>query len=597
MAQTFGQYLVNDVLPKDMQITGEMPKKDLYNRVYKMAYRDQKDAATRIDQLRFLGHELATMEGVSVGLDDIATDPKKHAILKPLMARIKNTQDPEARRKIIMEAEKKMLKLTPDHPGSMGEMMRSGSRGKPIQLMRTVNAQVHAMDPADGKIIPWLVPRGFSEGLKPSEHWVANVEARTNLINSRVAVTEPGAISKLMINNMNDQMILSEDCGTKNGIIMRTDDPHITDRSMARPEAGFSAGTVITPQVATSLKKKTKNVMVRSPMTCEHNEGVCQKCFGKNEFGQFHTLGTNIGIRSAQALSEPVTQMQISARHGVRGETKDVKRVGGMEGLKQMLDIPKSFLYKATLADANGKVGKVEKAPQGGHNVFVGDTKHYIPPSLHPTVHTGQSVSPGDALSNGVPKPDEIVKYKGLGEGRRYVVDRLHDIYKENVMDVDKRHLEVLARSHLNHVRIEDDPEGRFNPGEVVNYTTLLKTLGDDIETTPISESNGKMLASGALHHAAGTTITPEMIKELKNNKINSVSVSRHPPKISFMMRPLARNPLLNPDWMARLGHRYLKESILEGVHRAQDSDIHGTHPTPGYVYGREFGRGTGGKY
>ncbi len=574
-----------------------MPKKDLYNRVYKMASRDPKDAAKRIDQLRFLGHELATTEGISVGLDDIAADPRKHRILDPLMRKIKRTSDPRARRKIIMEAEKKMLELTPKHPGSMGEMMRSGSRGKPIQLMRTANAQVHAMDPVDGKVIPWLVPRGFSEGLKPSEHWVANVEARTNLINSRVAVTEPGAISKLMINNMNNQMILAEDCGTKNGIMMSTDDPHIIDRCLARGEGGYPAGTVVTPQLATALRKKVSRVMMRSPMTCELHEGVCQKCYGKNEFGQFHTLGTNIGIRSAQALSEPVTQMQISARHGVRGETKDVKRVGGMEGLKQMLDIPKSFLYKATLADTEGKIDRLEKAPQGGYNIHIGPEKHYIPPSLRPIVRLGQNVSPGDALSNGIPKPDEVVQYKGLGAGRRYVVDRLHDIYKENVMDVDKRHLEILAKSHLNHVRIEEDPEGRFNPGEVVDYTTLLKTLGDDIEEVPVKQAKNKVLANGVLHHTAGTTITPEIMDELKSNKISRVTVSRHPPKISFMMRPLARNPLLNPDWMARLGHRYLKETILEGVHGAQESDIHGTHPIPGYVYGQEFGRGVGGKY
>jgi len=597
MATTFGKFLVNEALPKDLQVSGPMNKKDLYKRIYTMAQRDPTDAAKRIDALRFLGHSLATTEGLSVGLDDITPDPKRKNILDPLMARIKKTSDPDVRRSIILDAEHKMLDLTNRHPGSMGQMLRSGSRGNTIQLMRTTNAQIQSLDPATQQPIPWLIPRGYSEGLRPSEHWVSNTETRTNLINARVAVTEPGAISKVLVNNMNDQLILSEDCGTHNGIMMNTDDGNLIDRILARSEAGFSRNTVITPHTATRLRANAKQVMVRSPMTCEMNGGICQKCFGKNEFGQYHNLGTNVGVRAAQAISEPVTQMQISARHGVRGETSDVKKVEGMEALKQMLNIPKSFLYKATLASTAGTVDSISKAPQGGHNIYVGATKHYVPPSLKPVVSVGNTVTPGDVLSDGVPKPDEVVQYKGLGAGRKYMVDRLHGIYKDSVMDVDKRHLEVLARSHLNYVRIEDDPGERFIPGEVVNYTTLLKSLADDVEDVPVGSAKGQMLASGAMHHTAGTIVTSEMQKELKANKVKNVTVSTDPPKISFLLRPLVRNPLLNSDWMARLGHQYLKDSILEGVQYGEKSDIHGTHPVPAYAYGKEFGTGKGGRY
>lgn len=597
MAQSFGQYLVNDILPDDLQVAGPMTKKELYKRIYTMARRDPKDAADRIDKIRFLGHQLATTEGLSIGLDDIAPDPRKQALLAPLMARIKKIDDPKARQKIILEAEKKVLPLSHQHPGSMGEMLRAGARGKPIQLMRTVNAQVHANDPVTGSVIPWLIPRSYSEGLKPSEHWVASTEARTNLINARVAVTEPGAMSKVLINNMNNIMVLDEDCGTHNGIMMDTSDPNIMDRYLARSEAGLSRNTLITPHVISKLRSKRKRVMVRSSMTCELNDGICQKCMGLDERGQLHSLGTNVGIRSAQAVTEPITQMQISARHGVRGETSDIKKVRGMEGLKQMMEIPKSFTNKATLAMSAGKIEAVERAPQGGFNVRVAEQKYYIPPGLTPIVREGQNVTPGDTLSDGVPKPDEVVEFKGLGAGRKYMVERLDEIYKDSGIDLDRRHLELLARSHLNHVRIEEDPENRFHPGEVVNYTTLLKSLADDVKEVPVAKAPGNVLAKGALHHVAGTPITPEIAKELTKNNIKNVIVSSSPPKISFFMRPLSRNPLLNPDWMARLGHRYLKESILEGAHTGQVSDIHGTHPVPAYAYGREFGKGVGGRY
>lgn len=597
MPQTFGQFLVNEVLPKDLQTSGPLDKKELYKRIYTMAKRDPSDAAKRIDKLRFLGHEIATTEGTSVGLDDITPDVRKDRLLKPIMAEIKKTKDPKKRRELILKAEKKILPLSVQHPGTMGHMMRSGSRGAPIQLMRGVNAQVHAKDPVTGSVDPWFIPRSFSEGLKPSEQWVANVESRTNLINSNISVTEPGALSKVFINNMSNQLILDEDCGATNGVMMDTDDPNIVDRYLARAEAGYAHNTLISPQMLSKLKAKKKQVMVRSPMTCELNDGVCQKCYGLNERGQLQTLGTNIGVRSAQALTEPITQFTISAKHGVRGESKDIKKVEGLTALQQMLEIPKSFTNKATLATTEGTVDDVERAPQGGFNISVQEKQHYIPANLSPIVEPGQKVSLGDALSDGIPKPDEVVQYKGMGAGRKYLVNRLHDIYRDRGLDIDKRHLELLARSHLNHVRVEHDPEDRFLPGEIVNYATLLKSLAADTRDTPTKDAAGQVLAKSYMHHTAGTTVTPEVAKELSKGGVKVVSTSKAPPEISFFMRPFSRNPLLNPDWMARLGHRYLKESILEGVHTGQFSDIHGTHPVPAYVYGREFGQGSKGRY
>ena len=597
MAETFGQYLVNDLLPKDLQSSDAMDKKDLYNRIHTMVRRDPTDAADRIDKLRVLGHELATTEGISVGLEDIAPDPKKGIIVKPLMAKIKRTTDDTKRRKLIEDAEKKMLALSSKHPGSMGEMVRSGGRGKPVQLMRTSNAALFGKDPVTRDVYPWMIPRSYAEGLKPSEDWVASTESRVNLMDANLAVTEPGALSKLLVNNMNNQMILDEDCNAHNGVMMNTDDPNLVDRYLARSEGGSPRNTLITPQVATKLRKKSKTVMVRSPMTCEHNDGVCQKCYGLDERGQPHTLGTNVGVRSAQALAEPITQFVISAKHGVRGKTADKKAVGGMVGLHQMLEVPKSFVNKATLATSDGKVTDIERAPQGGFNVHVGDTKHYVPSGLSPVVRAGQHVTPGDALSDGIPKPDEVVQYKGLGAGRKYMVDQLHDIYRDRGLDIDKRHFEVLARSHMNHVRIDEDPEERFHPGEIVNYTTMMKTLGEDVKDKPVKNAVGNVLAQGYMHHTAGTPVTPDVAKELTQNGIRVVNVSKRPPKISFFMTSLSRNPLLNPDWMARLGHRYLKESLLEGAHSGQFSDIHGTHPVPAYAFGREFGQGTHGRY
>ena len=149
----------------------------------------------------------------------------------------------------------------------------------------------------------------------------------------------------------------------------------------------------------------------------------------------------------------------------------------------------------------------------------------------------------------------------------------------------------------MNHVQIDSDPEDRYFPGEIVSYPALMKRLSEDTKTITTKSAEGHTLAKGHLHHAAGTKVTPEIAKELSKGGIKRITIARRPPEVSFIMRPITRNPLLNPDWLARLGHRHLKDSILEGAHYGQRSEIHSTHPIPAYVYGTAFGTGHGRRY
>ena len=99
------------------------------------------------------------------------------------------------------------------------------------------------------------------------------------------------------------------------------------------------------------------------------------------------------------------------------------------------------------------------------------------------------------------------------------------------------------------------------------------------------------------LHHTAGTVITIPMADQLARHGITSVTVATGGPRAIPDVRSASRTPLLNPDWMARLAHRYLKETLLAGIHRGDVSDLHGASPVPAYVAGTEFGLGQEGAY
>lgn len=588
------------VLPAEYRGKGTLTKSSLNAVLVDLAKKHPEKYADVVTALKRLGDEVATLEGISVGLDDVAPDYRaRDAVLSPFGKRFAAARDAD-KENVLLEAQNAVLDYTKKHGGTMGEMVRSGGRGNAAQLMKIVGAPVLARDEKD-RIVPWLIGRSYSEGLRPADAWVAGNEARINAIKSNISVVEPGDLAKILINNMGDKIVTMPDCGTSNGITMDARDPHVMDRFLARASSDppLAAGTLVTPAVAQRLRG---DVVVRSPMTCQAPHGICQKCQGLDPAGKLHVVGTNVGMRAAQALSEPLTQFSLNAKHGGRIDTggKGEARLEGIKGVRQALEIPQSFMHKATLAEVGGRVDRVEDAPQGGRYVWVSGTRHYVGPERRVSVSSGQPVEAGDALSDGVPKPDEIVHHKGLGEGRRYLVDLLHGVYKRAGADVDRRHLETLARSVLNHVYVadagEDDDHG-FVRGDVVNYNRLRDALAAGAKDVPLDEATGETLGHDVLHFTAGTRITTSMRDALASKGVSTVKIAVRPPVTEPFMRPASRTPLLNPDWMQRLGHRYLKESLLAGAHRGDASDLHGDSPVPAYAHGLEFGGGRDGGY
>lgn len=600
MAQTLGHLLVNDVLPAGHRSTEPLGKSALTKKLTSIAKEDPKAYVTVVSKLKKLGDELSTLEGVSVGLDDIVPDyATRDKLLKPAVEAAKQAKTHAEREKVILAVQDQMLQYTKTHPGTMTEMALSGARGNIPQLMKTVGSPVAAVD-HKGAITPWLISRSYSEGLTPAEYWVTGNEARINTIKSSTSVAEPGDLAKILVNNLYPYVITADDCGTHNGITASLSDGHILGRYLAKDIERHKRNELVTAGVVADLKKAHHSTaFVRSPMTCELHDGICKKCQGLDEKGKPHSIGINVGVRAAQALSEPLTQFTLNAKHGVRVIKGASKELEGMAGVRQMIEVPQSFFNKATLAAKAGKVSRVVNAPHGGHYVYVDQQEHYVGPNLNVLVHVGQQVEAGDALSEGVPKPDEVVAHKGLGAGRHYLVEALHRLYKGQGVDVDKRHLEILAKADLNHVQVltQADAHPELLRGDVVSYEKYRAAVSQNLVRVPLAKAEGRALGKEVMHFTVGTPLTPSIIGTLQQHGVTHVHISETAPQVAFIMKPMTRNPLLSPDWMARMSHRYLKDSLLKGAHFGDATDFHSTHPVPAYAYGVEFGSGKDGRY
>jgi hypothetical protein len=80
------------------------------------------------------------------------------------------------------------------------------------------------------------------------------------------------------------------------------------------------------------------------------------------------------------------------------------------------------------------------------------------------------------------------------------------------------------------------------------------------------------------------TTVVRKMNRELEAKGLKPIE---HEPTLKGVdMLPHS----LQEDWMAKLQHNRLNQTLLEGAATGASSSIHGTHPVPGMAYGAEFG-------
>lgn len=574
---TFGQFALKKIIP-GYDVNKPLTKKELSKKLISIASKDPQQYIQVFEQAQEFGNSFSTNEGVTVGLDDITPQYKeREIILNEARQGLSRYKDPTKKINILLKAQKKLQEVSSQHPGEMAAQVRSGGRGSANAFMKAVNSPVVVTDSED-KPRPILIDRGYAEGLTPMQGWIANEEARRNQIKTTTSTSLPGELSKVTASALQNIVVSQEDCNTKNGVTLSASEPSLTGR--------FVAGTnqLLTPENLRLYKKQNKQITVRSPLTCESHNGVCQKCLGKSLHGGLYDLGENVGVRSATTLAEPMTQMVISAKHGSSVATGSSLVPRGVEAVKQLLEVPKVFKGKATVADISGVVTSINSAPQGGKFLHIDDKKHYIPPGFDVTVKKNQSVKAGDIISDGMPNPQDIIKHKGLGAGREYLVNKLQDVYKDSGFNIDRRHFEVLAKGTMNHVRVLDPgPELPFLPGEVVNYNRLKVELSKNPEYVTPRNAINRTLAKPIGNFMSGTKITNEVLKRLG---IKTIPVASKDPKIENIMLPIPRVPLFNPDWLQRLGHREIKSTLQRAAQFGETSKLHGFNPIPAIVTG-----------
>jgi DNA-directed RNA polymerase subunit beta' len=607
METTVGQLLLNESLPEDLRdyrrsidkkslqaLFTELAEKhpDQYSEVNQKLHELSADAVTGYGGIASLSLEsMRAPLSVDRARGDIRLGVEK-ILAGPGAPKEKNDKVVE----LIASKIDELTKLNYDEgvkeKNPLALQILSGSRGSASQFRSLRAGDLMVVDHKDRPIpIPMLT--SYAEGLDPVEYWSGAYGARKGSISTKFATPKAGFLGKQLSMAAHRLIVTEKDCGTANGIPVDASDPDNEGAVLAQGQGEYKAGAVLTPTILRKIG--TKTILARSPITCQAEKGVCQRCAGVRERGDFPPLGDNIGVAAAQAISEPIGQGQLSVKHTgglASGAKREIK--SGLDLVNQLVQVPETFQGGAAISTVDGRVEVIENAPQGGQLVTVGGIQHWVPPGESLAIKKGDMMEAGDVLSSGIPNPYEVTQYKGIGEGRRYFADLFSRTLRENKFPAHRRNVELLSRGLINHVRITDlDGPADTVPDDVVEYDDVTRGYQPryGFKTLVPKAAVGLYLESPALHYSIGTRVTPRVAKRLEEYGIGNVTAHADEPSFVPEMTRAMETLSHSSDWMVRLGGFHLKKGLGEAVQRNRVAETHGTSYIPALAQGVEFGK------
>ena len=152
----------------------------------------------------------------------------------------------------------------------------------------------------------------------------------------------------------------------------------------------------------------------------------------------------------------------------------------------------------------------------------------------------------------------------------------------------------LLTKQNLNYATVnKSDASSKFVKGSTVPYNVLKHYLQEGAtEESLTSAIIGKRLGGEYMHLTTGTVISASVLEALKAAGIKKVKVTKKKLEFTPFVKPIDQIPLMSTDWVSRLGHRRLKDTLTKAPAEVWDSDTRGTSPYPSLVYGAEdFGK------
>jgi len=456
---TVGRALLSDILPKGLEFTHinqAMSKKAISN-VINACYRQLglKKTVVFADRLMYTGFRLATMAGISIGVNDMVVPENKDEILAAAETEVKEIQDQygsglvtdgERYNKVVdiwSRTNEQVAKAMMDKLGtetvknakgkdveqesfnSIYMMADSGARGSAAQI-RQLAGMRGLMAKPDGSIIETPITANFREGLDVLQYFISTHGARKGLADTALKTANSGYLTRRLVDVAQDLVVTEVDCETRNGVamapiveggdIVEPLTERVLGRVLAEPvlvpgsdRVAFDAGTMLDEATVAHLEELSiDNVIVRSPITCEIRYGVCSQCYGRDlARGHRINIGEAVGVIAAQSIGEPGTQLTMRTFH-IGGAASRSAAINNIEiksnGVAKLLNIKTVAHHKGYLV-AVSRSGEISVVNEMGRE----RERYKVPYGATITIQDNAEVKQGQIVATWDPHTHPVV--------------------------------------------------------------------------------------------------------------------------------------------------------------------------------------------
>jgi DNA-directed RNA polymerase subunit beta' len=521
-----GKLLFNSILPEDFSYIGdEMNQKRMSALVDELIMHYGIDNTPPVlDKIKSFGYKYSTVSGTTWGFDNVKSPTEKKEIIasgRKLEEKVISDwsegllSNEEKYQKIIeiwTQTKKdleKVLPLSLDKNGSTYDLFISGARGTMTSLSQMIGMK-GLIQNNQGKILEFPIIPSYHEGLSPVEYFVITHGARKGASDTALNTAKAGYLTRRLVDVSQDVVITEEDCGTKEGKMVRRENISGIEIPLAKNIRGrvlaadlkdkdgnvvYKKGFLITKEEAYNIEGAGfEEVFVRSPLTCKTVHGLCAQCYGL-DLGRNKMVdqGEAVGIIAAQAIGEPGTQLTLRTFHS--GGVAGTDITTGLPRVEEIFErrTPKN---PAIISETDGEVIEVVAKDNKEKIIKVlsdskadgkkNEMEYTVPFRRNPIVKAGDKVKKGELLTDGSADIAEMFKLGGKELVEEYIIAEINKVYELQSASISRKHIEIIIRQMFSRRKIKDAGETNFSTGDIVENTALIE------ENVRVAELGGK---------------------------------------------------------------------------------------------------------
>ncbi len=457
-----------------------------------------------LDNVKALGYKHSTLAALTVSIADMTIPKEKKPLIEEAEREVVKI-DRQFRRGFITNDERYRLtvaqweettdKVTDALQKNLGRfnniymMADSGARGSMSQI-RQLAGMRGLMANTAGKTIEIPIKSNFREGMSVLEYFISSRGARKGLADTALRTADSGYLTRRLVDVAQNLIIREKDCGTHEGIevaevlekgsVVDTFGNRIRGRypleDICDPSTGellISNETLMTEDDAKLLESHgIHSVRIRTVLGCKARSGVCAKCYGMNlATSEEVNMGEAVGIIAAQSIGEPGTQLTMRTFHsgGVAGD--DITQ--GLPRVEELFEARKPKKM-GQLAEISGRVS-IDTTQRAAYRTVTitaddGEVKQYqIAHNMGLKVSDGSMVKRGDRLTDGSLSPHDVLRISGLEAVQNYLIQEVQAVYRQQGVDINDKHIEIIVRQMMRKVKIEDAGDTDLLTGSVVD--------------------------------------------------------------------------------------------------------------------------------